>query len=380
MLLANFVGRVPTGFDDLVALAQTLGAAVFDVNARLNFPSEDPLNLSMDPTVFQDADLIVALDCRDWERPTHYNDRVNRTKKAHYPPTCAWVEIGFGDIDISKWSMDYGRFPNAVQRITGDTAIAIPALTEIVSRRLAADAQLQPRIEARRAVVAGRHSALRARWRDEAQKNWDLAPVTTARLALEIWEQIQGEDWVLTAGACEEWARKLWNFDRPYRHPGKALGTGTQIGISLGVALAHKGTGRLVVDIEPDGDLLFDVGALWTATHYKIPILIVMHNNQAYYNDWEHQITLARQRGTPVERANIGMDVVDPSPDFATLARGFGWYAEGPIERPDDIAAAIRRGIAAVKGGQPALIDVITQRGSRSAAPQAVAPPSAPMT
>jgi acetolactate synthase I/II/III large subunit len=61
---------------------------------------------------------------------------------------------------------------------------------------------------------------------------------------------------VLSAGTLHGWARKLWNFDRPDRHAGRELGTGTQIGTSIGVALAHKGSGRLVVDLQPDGDLM----------------------------------------------------------------------------------------------------------------------------
>ena len=98
---------------------------------------------------------------------------------------------------------------------------------------------------------------------------------------------------MLTACTLQDWVLKLWDFDKPYRHAGRALGTGTQIGVSLGVALAHRGNGRLVVDIQPDGDLMFDAGALWTAAKNKIPILIVMYNNRAYYNDWEHQIRVA---------------------------------------------------------------------------------------
>jgi acetolactate synthase-1/2/3 large subunit len=87
-----------------------------------------------------------------------------------------------------------------------------------------------------------------------------------------------------------------------------------------------------------------------------------MYNNRAYYNDWEHQIRMAKLRGTPVERACIGMDMDDPAPDFAALARSMGWYAEGPIDQPRDIAAALKRAIARVKAGQPALLDTITQK------------------
>src|SRR5207244_1076531 len=158
------------------------------------------------------------------------------------------------------------------------------------------------------------------------------------------------------------WVPKLWDIDAWYRHPGKELGTATQIGISLGVALAHKGTGRLVVDIAPDGDLMFDAGALWVAAKHEIPMLVVMFNNRAYYNDWEHQIRMAKLRGTPLERAHIGMDMDDPAPDFASLAKAMGWYAEGPIDNPGAVAAALKRAIKRVKAGQPALIDTITQK------------------
>jgi len=71
-----------------------------------------------------------------------------------------------------------------------------------------------------------------------------------------------------------------WNFDRPYRHAGRELGTGTQIGNSLGVALANKGSGWLVIDLPPDGDLMYDGGALWMMAKYQIPLLIVIYNNR----------------------------------------------------------------------------------------------------
>ncbi len=167
---------------------------------------------------------------------------------------------------------------------------------------------------------------------------------------------------MLTAGTLEEWTRKLWNFDKPYRHAGRSLGTATQLGISLGVALAHRDDKRLVVDMQPDGDLMFDAGALWVAAKHRIPMLVVMYNNRAYYNDWEHQIRMAKLRGTPVSRAHIGMDMTDPDPDFGKLAQSMGWYGEGPIDDPGKVAAALKRAIARVKAGQPALIDTITQK------------------
>ena len=79
-----------------------------------------------------------------------------------------------------------------------------------------------------------------------------------------------------------------------------------------------------MVNIQPDGDLMFDAGALWIAAKYEIPMLVVMHNNRAYYNDWAHQIRMAKLRGTDEARAHIGMDLYGPEPDFGALARSLG--------------------------------------------------------
>ena len=117
-----------------------------------------------------------------------------------------------------------------------------------------------------------------------------------------------------------------------------------------------------MVDLQPDGDLLFDAAALWVATHHKIPMLAVMYNNRAYYNDWEHQILIAKERGRDPGTANVGMEIDLPAPDFAGLARSFGWYAEGPIVKPGEVRGAVERARDVVLStGQPALVDVITQ-------------------
>jgi acetolactate synthase-1/2/3 large subunit len=359
ILLAEYTGRSPDGFANLVALAETVGAAVYDINGRLNFPNRHPLNVSMDKSVFREADLILSLDTRDWEKPTHIIERTKRTVEPLYPSSCEMIEIGFGDIGISKWSMDYTRMPNCSLRVLADTATAIPELTDLCRARIAGTPALAGKIAKRAAAVKARHDGLFAKWEKDSRKDWDASPIALPRLAHEMWDVIKNEDWVLTACTLQDWVLKLWDFDKPYRHAGRALGTGTQIGVSLGVALAHRGTGRLVIDIQPDGDLMFDAGALWTAAKNKIPFLIVMYNNRAYYNDWEHQIHVAEMRDTPVERAHIGQDIAGPEPDFAALAKSCGWYAEGPILDPKGIAGALRRAIAKVKAGQPALVDTV---------------------
>ena len=361
MLLAEYAGRRPGGFENIVELAETTGAAVWDVNNALNFPNKHPLCLSMDKELLKHTDLVVGLDVKDWEKQFVELNNAKRILTPLLPEHCDTVEIGFGEIGISKWSMDYCRMQPCSIRALGDTALGIPELTRICKERIAKDAKLKSKIAERKVAIGKRHDEVWAKWQEEAKKDWDASPITFSRLALEVWDVIKDEDWVLTANELKHQVRKLWDFDKPYRHPGVELGTATQIGISIGVALAHKGTGRLVVDIQPDGDLMFDAGALWVAAKYQIPMLIVMHNNRAYYNDWAHQIRMAQIRGTDEAKAHIGMDLFGPEPDFGALARSMGCYGEGPIDKPQDIRPALLRAIAEVKKGRCALVDTITQ-------------------
>ena len=361
LLLPEYAGRREGGFDNMVRLAETAGAAVWDINNALNFPNRHPLCVSLDKGALKDVDLVVGLDIKDWEKPTHQLNSTTRELEPLVRADADWVEMGFAEVGISKWSMDYCRMQPCSVRALGDTSLGIPALTDMLQKRIAADAKLAARIEARKQAIGKRHGETWAQWQDEAKKDWDASPMTTARLVHEVWDVIKDEDWVLSANTIKTLVRKHWNFDRAYRHPGVELGTSTQIGISIGVALANRKHGRLTVDIQPDGDLMFDAGALWMLAKYEIPMLIVMYNNRAYYNDWEHQLRMARLRGTDEAKAHIGMDLFGPEPDFGALARSMGVWGEGPIEDPKDVRPALLRALEVVKSGKPALVDTVTR-------------------
>src|SRR5262249_26308954 len=173
VLMAEYVARGASGFDHLVALAETAGAAVFDVHARLNFPNRHPLNLSCHKEIFRDADLIVSLDARDWEKSTHFVERTERRVAPYYPPHCEMIEIGFGEINLSKWSMDYTRMPACSLRVLGDTATAIPALTQVCRERIAKEPWLAARIKERARAGAAKPDRLVASWTEQAQAAWD---------------------------------------------------------------------------------------------------------------------------------------------------------------------------------------------------------------
>lgn len=362
IVIPGYVGRDPAAFDLLVDLAESVGAGVVDTNIRNNFPNRHALCVT-GTDALAEADCVLFLDVKDMQKPTHTLDSINRKIMSRIAPEAVVLDIGFNDVGLSSWSEDYTALVETDLQVTADTTVALPMLVALCADLLADDtAARSAERDVWRTRLTDMHDEVRRGWAERVTAAAAETPVATATLAGAVWEVVKDYDWVLTAGTASEWAKRLWDFDKHYRTPGRQLGTATQIGISLGVALAHKGTGRLVVDLQPDGDLMFDAGALWIASYYELPLLVVMFNNRAYYNDWEHQERLARQRGTPLARAHIGMEIDNPAPDFASLARSFSWHAEGPITEPADIVEAVRRAAEYVQStGKPALVDVVCQ-------------------
>ena len=357
VIVAEYAGRHPAAFSELRRLAELLGAPVIDLQGRLNMATRHPLNFTGSDAVLTDADLVLSVDVGDLFRALNRLDRTTYEKQRRIPERCTIIDLGLMELRSSKWSEDLGQFQPVDLSIVADTALALPALRLLIAQDASA---LWP---GRRARLEKENAKLRADVETQSRENWDGSPLMPARLASEVWNAIKGEDWVLTANDLEGWAWKLWDIDSPVRWPGRSLGTATQIGISIGVALAHRGDGKLIVDIQPDGDLLFDPGALWTAANLRLPMLLVMYNNRAYYNDWEHQLRVAEKRGTDKAKANIGMDLSDPAPDFALLAKSFGWYSEGPIDDPKEVGPALKRAIDVIrKEGRPALLDTIVRK------------------
>jgi benzoylformate decarboxylase/acetolactate synthase-1/2/3 large subunit len=354
VVVTGYAGRDANAFAQLTDLSELLGAGIVDTGWRLNFPNRHPHAVTMD--LIPESDCVLFVDVKDMGKWTQRLDRTTRRIESLIPAGAAVLDVGFNDLGVGAWSHDHAQLHETDIQVTADTAIALPMLLDLC-RELNRGAR-----DGWRRRLAEFHDETWRGWAGQAQNDAPLSPVSTSRLAAEVWEVVREHDWVLTAGTASGWAPKLWDFDREYRHPGASLGTATQIGMSIGVALAHKGTGRLVVDLQPDGDLMFDLGALWIASYHRIPLLTVMFNNRAYYNDWEHQERIAGARGTDESRAYIGMEIDKPAPDFAAVARAMGWFGEGPIDDPNAVQAAVRRAADVVATeGRPALVDVVCQ-------------------
>jgi thiamine pyrophosphate-dependent acetolactate synthase large subunit-like protein len=122
--------------------------------------------------------------------------------------------------------------------------------------------------------------------------------------------------------------------------------------------LALQGTSRLPIAVLGDGDFMMGVSAVWTAVHYRIPLLIVVANNRSYFNDEIHQERVARHRSRPIENKWIGQHIRDPDIDIAAIARAQGALGFGPITRGRELQAVLTEAIARVNAGNVCVVDV----------------------
>ena len=159
-----------------------------------------------------------------------------------------------------------------------------------------------------------------------------------------------------------------WNGAyRDFHHPldylgadgggGVGAGPGNTIGTALALRDIPDGKQRVAVAIIGDGDFLMGNTAVWTAAHYGISTLMIVCNNQSFYNDELHQERVAKERGRPVENKWIGQRMNDPAIDIAMMARSMGAEGIGPVKHKQDLQAAIEQGLAHVRAGKICVID-----------------------
>ena len=354
VLLADRAVRTEQGMKLLVELAETLQAPV--VGGK--FPSRHPLNQAGGRGLIGNADLIVGLEVPDlWGTIHTVRDQLHRSTQSVTKAGTKIVSISAGDLFLKSNYQDFQRYPEVDIAIAADAEATLPYLIEACKRLITADRKRA--FEERGKKLAAAHEQGMERARTEATYGWDSSPISTARLAAEIYEVIRDKDWSLVGGG----ASRLWNIDKVYRTAGGGGAAGVGYGApgSVGGALANRKYGRLSVSIQNDGDLMYAPGALWTAAHHRIPLLSVMHNNRAYHQEVMHIQRMANRHQRGITNAAIGTTITDPNIDYAGMARALGVHGEGPISDPKDLGPALKRAVDVVLRGEPALVDVVTQ-------------------
>ena len=361
VIIADRCARTPEGVARLVELAEALQAPVVDLGGRMNFPNNHPLYQTAKRGLMHDADVVLLLEVADpfgqfnsVSDPAHKLSRfANKDARV--------VNISMQDVFLHSNYQDFQRYMPVDLSINGDAEASLPALTDEVRRLVTDDRR---RVFAQRgAALKDAHAKSRRHALEEAAVGWDGTPVSTARMAMELYDVIRNEDWCLAVSDRIQAPRKLWTITKHHQILGGAgaQGVGYCAPGSLGAALANKTRGRFTVTFQPDGDLNYSPGVLWTAAHHRIPILYVMYNNRAYLHEVMHVQRMAGAHNRDVSRANIGTTIDNPFVDYAKLAQAYGVWGEGPIDDPSKLAAVFRRAVEHVKSGYPALVDVVCQ-------------------
>ena len=346
VILAGRVSRDLDAWNARVALAERLGARVItDLKIGAAFPTDHPLHAGAPGTIapvpeaadaLRAADVILSLDWVD----------IAGTLKHIGGSTAKIIQVSIDHQLHKGWSMDYQGLPPVDVLMACEPDAAVPALID--------------------ALGPGKPHLVAERRNEPFKPSGDK--LTVDHLSEALRRAVADRPTCLTHISLS-WNGASW----PLRHPLDFIGgdggggVGGGPGISVGAALALKGTGRLPVAVCGDGDFLMGVTALWTAAHYKIPLLIVVANNRSFFNDELHQERVARMRNRPVENRWIGQRISEPDIDLAAMARAQGATGFGPVTAIGDLAATFAKAIAAVEAGEVAVVDVRVEPGYTAA-------------
>jgi acetolactate synthase-1/2/3 large subunit len=238
--------------------------------------------------------------------------------------------------------------------IAATPAAAMPLLAEAVRR--AVDPE---RVARRRERVAAEHRRRQADWRQTALRQAGASTIGFAWASHCIGEILDESTVVVNEYPLD---RRFAALSRPgaYFASPHSSGLGFGLGAALGVKLARPDS--TVVATVGDGAYFFGepLSCLFMQRAHGLPVLTVIFNNQ----QWEavkfgtlgvHPDGVARARG------RFPLSELTPSPRFEEMAKTVDGHGER-VEHPGELPAALKRGLAAVREGRPALLNVVCQR------------------
>ena len=321
-----------------VALAEKLNMRVLtNMKVAAAFPTDHRLHASPPANRFgaetlkmlSEADVILSLDWLDL-------GGVLKNAFGGRPVSAKVIQVSCDQHNHRGWSMDYQGLPPIDVYLMCEPEAAVPMLLEAVTARTGAAPE---KINVKAPTPSAEH-------------------VSMAGVAHALTAATKGSD-VCYTHLPIGWSGAYSHFNHPLDYLGAegGAGVGSGPGLSVGSALALKGSGRLPIAVLGDGDFLMANTVLWTAAHYQIPLLTVVANNRSFFNDELHQERVAKERGRPPENRWIGMRIGDPDIDLAQMAKSQGCVGIGPVTKASELQKAIDQGVEAVRAGKVAVVD-----------------------
>ena len=367
LILMGRVSRKQADWDRRVRFAEAIGAAVLtSSNDPAAFPTTHPLHFAapcLRPSkaataLIEKADLIISLDWLDLAGVFRLSLGTAPTQE---PADKTIIHCSVDSIRTNGWSMDHQALP----------AVDVPIFAEpdqFVAQILdELDAKKTPKVKSRPEMKSLAH------WNDTTLVKSPPSPgqpMTLWDMAMTVRQFAKGRP-VTFARLPLGWPGEAYEFDGPLSFMGNdgggAVGTGP--GHTIGAALALKDTDRLTIGVIGDGDYLMGVNALWTASHFEIPVMIVVADNRSYFNDEMHQERVAQMRSRPAQNRWIGQRIDDPRVDLVAMARAQNFESEEPVSTPEAFGKALKRGAEIVAKGGRYFIDSVVQPGYADSGP-----------
>ena len=331
--------------DEAALLSITLGCPAYQQSVAYgaHFLSESPCFMgAVSRSQKQTRDMLAAYDLMIVLGADPLRMSVH-SEIDPLPNRMAIIQIGLVDWDLAK---NYAAEIAIKADLKETLRVLIPAL------KAAGGTALETRAKNGIAVLASKNwTAQRRLLVDEIARKRDCTPIDPDWLALQVVEAMPADailvDEGLTASRYMPALRP--NRDRYSYHGLASGGIGWGLPASVGVGLANPN--RSVVCYSGDGSAMYSIQALWTAAHHKLPLTVVIVNNGGY--------RIIKQRLLAFHQSDsfVGMDFVDPSIDFVSLAKALGIEAIR-VTDPKDVAPTLMSSFA--QSGTN-LIDVVVE-------------------
>jgi len=332
-------------FAELLALPASPAREAFR-----SFPCHHPLSIGRyspgQALMGNDADLIVTFGTKDFGR--------NTVVSIENTPTL--IRCGLNTANMGR------TYPFDLA-VVGSVKEILTDLIDCIQGMLTGE-RIRSIRESRYSDIAAFTKKSRDEFMSGAKANFNKTPIHPDRLGFEmsrlldknaviVSENFGGSYDFFNFGLRED--ETMWMFNTSY-----SLGWG--VGAAMGAKLGQPD--RQVVLSIGDGSVMYSAAGFWTQARYGIPILNIVWNNRNYQTV---RNSFHRSGGKMAETGHYaGIYLGDPDIDFVKLAESQGVKGE-KVTSPNEIEAAIKRGIQSTRDGNPYLIDVLVARTGNGA-------------
>jgi len=339
VIITRSVGRDPEAVEELMRLADLLGAPVFDpfpTHSNLNF--DHPRRFATPPDRYlSEADVIVVIE----------SDVPWTPKKARPADGATVIAVGtdplHGRYPIRGFPSDIG--------LSGASRLNLRALSDRLVGRLAPDI-----VEERSSRWATAAAELRQTARARANDGRDATPLSKPWVS-SVLNELLPEDAILVDELGSDTQQLTM------RGPGRFFGgppsgfLGWGIGAALGAKLAAPE--RTVVTMVGDGSYLFGVPSSthWISRRYDLPVLYLVWNN-AKWGAVEGSTRMVYPDGHAARNDSFSFSDLQPALDYEAICTAAGGVGER-VDDPADLPGALERGLKAVADGRQALLNLI---------------------